>query len=85
MNFTFDTDVGPLDLLEEVAGVGGYHETINRSVSFELFGHQVSIISLDKLIAAKRASGRPKDMIIIPELESIQELQLAAERQRENN
>ena len=73
LNFTFDTDAGPIDLLGEVAGVGNYAEASEQAVRVELFGFQVQIISLDKLIAAKRAAGRPKDLLVIPELEAILE------------
>lgn len=73
LNFTFDTDIGPIDLLGEIAGVGNYAEANAQAVRVNLFGFQVQIISLDKLIAAKRAAGRPKDLLVIPELEAILE------------
>ena len=79
LNFTFDTDIGPLDLLGEVTGVGGYKEACEGSITAELFGCQVSILSLDKLIAAKRAAGRSKDLMALPELEAIQEVQRTAQ------
>ncbi|MFN7949842.1 MAG: hypothetical protein U0Z53_31125 [Blastocatellia bacterium] len=85
LNFTFDTDIGPLDLLGEVAGVGGYKEAREGSITAELFGFQVSILSLDKLIAAKRAAGRSKDLMALPELEAIQEVQKTARTETGNN
>ncbi len=75
LNFTFDTDIGPMDFLGEVAGIGGYEDVQAGALHYELHGHQVLIVALGKLIAAKRAAGRPKDLIIIPELEAIWELQ----------
>ena len=73
LNFTFDTDLGPLDLLGEVAGVGGFAEASAGAVLHELFGRSHLVLNLDKLIAAKRAAGRPKDLNAIPELEAIRE------------
>lgn len=83
LNFTFETDIGPLDLLGEVLGVGGYKEARDKALTFELFGYQVLILALDKLIAAKRAAGRPKDLVILPELEAIQEIQQSAQTAEE--
>lgn len=36
-----------------------------------LFGHKVRVLSLPKLIAVKRAAGRPKDFEAIAELEAM--------------
>ena len=73
LNFTFATDIGDIDLLGEVSGVGTYVEVANGSLTVELFGYQFRVIGIDKLIEAKRAAGRPKDLLAIPELEAIQE------------
>jgi hypothetical protein len=75
LNFTFITDIGSLDLLGEVRGVGGYDDVLAGSVTYELFGYRFPVIEIGKLILAKRAAGRPKDLIVIPELEAIQERQ----------
>ena len=75
LNFTFETDIGPLDLLGEIAGVGDYDVAVRQAVATEFFGHAVQILSLNHLIAAKRAAGRPKDLLVIPELEAILEAQ----------
>ena len=75
LNFTFITDIGSLGLLGEVRGVGGYDEVLAGSVTYELFDYRFPVIEIGKLILAKRAAGRPKDLIAIPELEAIQERQ----------
>lgn len=75
LNFTFDTDIGKIDILGEVQGVGGYRECLEDSSTVELFGIRCHVISLEKLIAAKRAAGRPKDLAVLPELEAILEHQ----------
>lgn len=73
LNFTLETDFGDLDLLGEVAGIGMYDSVRQASILVELFGIECAILSLDKLIAAKRAAGRPKDKLVLPELEALRE------------
>ena len=73
LNFTFDTDVGKLDLLGEVRGVGVYADCFENADEAEMFGYRHRVLSLEKLIDAKRAAGRPKDLIALPELETILE------------
>ncbi len=81
LNFTFTTDIGDLDLLGEVLGVGAYEEVLKGALMVELFGYPFAVIDIKKLIAAKRAAGRPKDLIALPELEAIQEAQEMDQRQ----
>jgi hypothetical protein len=49
-------------------------------VTVELFGYRFAVIDIAKLIVAKRAAGRPKDLIALPELEAIQEAQAIKKR-----
>lgn len=73
-NFTFATDLGNIDLLGEVAGLGSYNEVREASVVLSLFGFQCQVLSLDALIIAKRAAGRTKDLLVLPELEALREV-----------
>ena len=73
LNFTFDTQVGKLDLLGEVRGVGFYADCITSADEAEIFGCRYRVISLERLIDAKRAAGRPKDLLALAELEAILE------------
>lgn len=41
-----------------------------------LFGYRFAVMDIGKLIIAKRAAGRPKDLVALPELEAIQEAQV---------
>jgi hypothetical protein len=75
LNFTFSTDVGDLDLLGEVRGLGHYDDVLAGSLTIELFGYRFSVIDIGKLIIAKRSAGRQKDLLALPELEAIQEAQ----------
>ena len=81
LNFTFDTDIGKIDVLGEVQGVGGYQQCLENSSQFELFGIPCRVISLENLIAAKRSAGRPKDLVVLPELEAILELEHKTKKQ----
>ena len=73
LNFTFITDVGDLDLLGEVRGIGSYTEAIEGASSFQVLGYEFKVIALDKLILENRTAGRAKDLIAVGELEAILE------------
>jgi len=75
LNFTFSTTIGNVDLLGEVLGIGYYEDAIKGALTYDLFGYEFRVIDIAKLIASKRAAGRPKDLLVIPELEAIQERQ----------
>jgi len=76
LNFTFTTDIGSLDLLGEVRGVGYYEDVLQGSLIIELFGYPFAVVEIGRLIVAKRTAGRPKDLLTIIELEAIQERQI---------
>ena len=68
---TLDTAEGALDVLDRIAGVGGYAEVLVASDPFEAFGTKFRVLNLPTLVRAKRASGRPKDLAQLPELEAL--------------
>ena len=63
LNFTLDTDLGPLDLLGEVTGLGSFDHVDAASSELEIAGTRLLVLTLDGLEVAKRASGRPKDLV----------------------
>ena len=73
LNFTLVMELGNLDLLGEVAGIGTFEQARAGALLVELCGVECAVLSLDKLIAAKRAAGRPKDKLVLPELEALWE------------
>jgi hypothetical protein len=73
LNFTLTTDLGPIDLLGEIAGGGTYELLVADTVTVTAFGVQVLCLGLRKLIEVKRAAGRPKDLEAIAELEILLE------------
>jgi len=74
LNFTLTTDLGDLDLLGEVAGLGGYAEVLSFSEEMEIFGMRCRVLTLEGLIKTKRAIGRAKDLRLLPELEALLEI-----------
>ncbi len=73
LNFTLTTSAGAIDLLGEITGGGGYHELRPHAVDMVIFGHSHLVLALDKLIAVKRAAGRPKDLDVVAELEVLRD------------
>jgi predicted nucleotidyltransferase len=74
LNFTLTTDLGDIDLIGEVTGVGDYPVVVATSMPVELFGTQYAVLTLDALIVSKRAAGRPKDLQALLELEALREV-----------
>lgn len=75
LNFTLLTDLGDLDLIGEVAGIGFYKEAAAQSEIMDFYGKSCRILTLDGLIASKRAAGRTRDLLILPELEALREIE----------
>jgi len=73
-NFTFTTDLGPLDVLGLPAGVRDFNELAVNAATFDLGdGVVVQVCELDDLIRMKRAAGRPKDRIELEILTAVRE------------
>ncbi|HEV3200213.1 MAG TPA: hypothetical protein VGZ73_20050 [Bryobacteraceae bacterium] len=70
---TLSTDLGAIDLLAEVSGLGGFDEVKACSILVQAFDRSVWTLDLPSLIRAKRAAGREKDLRILPELEGLLE------------
>lgn len=64
---------GEIDLLAEVAGLGGWNEVNKRAITVTVFDRTIRTLDLPSLIASKRAAGWEKDLAALPELESILE------------
>jgi hypothetical protein len=68
------TDLGPLDFLGEVAGLGTFDAVKAASDHLNIFGIDCGVLYLNGLIASKRAAGRKKDLIAVTELEGLLDL-----------
>jgi hypothetical protein len=73
-NFTLKTVIGDIDLLGEIAGIGDFHAVEKESILIKLYDSDVRVLTLDGLIKAKRAAGRTKDLLVLPELEALREI-----------
>jgi predicted nucleotidyltransferase len=69
LNFTLTTTAGAIDLLGEITGGGWYEDLLPHTIEVEAFGVTCRCVTLPKLIALKRAAGRPRDFDAIAELE----------------
>lgn len=70
-NLNLITDLGVLDVLGELPGVGTVGKLTGRTVGFAVGGVQFRMLDLDTLIAAKTAAGRPKDKLAVMELQAV--------------
>ena len=68
----FQIGVAPcrVDIISKISGVS-YADAVNRAVPKTIDGVPVRIISLDDLIANKKASGRTKDIADVEVLEGL--------------
>jgi hypothetical protein len=73
LNFTLETAIGWIDLLGEIPGGGRYEDLLPDSIEMKIFSGLSKFLSLDQLIRAKRAAGRPKDLDALAELEALRE------------
>jgi predicted nucleotidyltransferase len=73
-NFTFETDLGPLDLLGWVEPFGRFESLIDRTETMSLGSTDVQVIGLDDLITIKRHINRPKDQAAAFQLEALRRL-----------
>ena len=72
-NLYLDTDLGQLDCLGSVLGIGDFTAVQKRSVPIRLPWGRCRILSLEALIEAKQAMDRPRDKEAILQLSAIQE------------
>ena len=53
-----------------MSGIGGYDDVKGSVLELEVDGRLVKVLSLERLIATKRAAGRAKDLAVLPLLEA---------------
>jgi predicted nucleotidyltransferase len=68
---TLTTDAGDIDILDRVPGVGAYAEVMDASERVTIGRTRFRSLTLRGVIAAKRATGRPKDREHLIELEAL--------------
>ena len=74
-NLYLGTDLGPLDCLSEVLGLGDFDTIKSHTVEFEFPAGCCRFLDLDALIRAKEAMNRPRDREAVLQLKAIRERQ----------
>ena len=69
LNFRTSDDTTDVDLL--VSHSGEFEQLLRRAVQVSIGDRTFSVASIDDLLAMKRASGRPQDVLDIQELQRI--------------
>jgi predicted nucleotidyltransferase len=72
-NIYLQTDLGKLDCLSEVAGLGRYEQVLLQSILHSMTFGEFRILNLDALIVAKTAAGRQKDLDAVRLLQAVKE------------
>ena len=69
-SFIYQIGVQPrrIDIINKITGVA-FREAYRRSVEVELDGIKLRVISLEDLLANKKAAGRPKDLVDVTTIE----------------
>jgi hypothetical protein len=71
LNFTLTTDLGDLDVLGEVTGLGTFNDVLQLAGTLDVAGTETLVLTLDGLERAKRAAGRAKDLLDLAEIGEI--------------
>ena len=71
LNFTLTTDLGNLDILGEIPGVGGYAQAAAGSSELSVGETRIRVMDLDTLERSNRAAGRVKDLLDLTETAEI--------------
>ena len=70
-NLYLKTDLGVLDCLGEVLGVGGFDEVFKHSIELELPFGNCRVIDIEALVRAKEAMNRDHDRMAVKYLKEI--------------
>jgi hypothetical protein len=74
-NLYLDTDLGQLDCVGTVEGLGDFYEVEHRSKTIEAEGIVLKVLNRDALIQSKKTMGRPHDQEAVRQLEAINKME----------
>ena len=57
-----------LDVVAHMHGLGSYEQELDNTIEMEVDGLPLRVLRLERIIASKQASGRPKDIAATPAL-----------------
>jgi predicted nucleotidyltransferase len=69
-----------IDLLQDIPGVEDFEGRYARRACVSIEGVDVNVIGFEDLLAAKRAAGRPQDLVDVARLEKVRAKELERER-----
>jgi hypothetical protein len=72
-SIALDTDIGFLDVRKSVDGIGDFEAVFRLSQQQQFGEYQIRVLSLDGLIQSKSYMARPRDLLILPELQMMRE------------
>lgn len=70
-NLYIKTDIGVIDCLGTVLGVGDFDEVLAHSLPVEMPFGSIRILDVETLIKAKEAMGRPHDIVTVQQLRAV--------------
>ncbi len=75
-NLYLDTDIGQVDCLASIQGLGDYEDVEKLSEIRDLGGGlRIRVLTIDSLIKARKAMNRPRDKEAVLQLEAIKKMQ----------
>ena len=75
-NLYLDTDIGQIDCLDSIDGLGDYEDVKKLSEIRDLGdGLRISVLTIDSLIKARKTMNRPRDKEAVLQLEAIKKIQ----------
>jgi hypothetical protein len=75
-NLYIKTDLGNVDCLSEILGLGDFDEVFRQAIKIELPAGMCHILDIDQMIRAKEAMNREHDRITVRHLKEIQKRKL---------
>lgn len=75
-NLYLDTDIGQLDCLASIQGLGNYEDVERLSEIRDLGGGlRIRVLTIDSLIKTRKAMNRPRDREAVLQLEAVKKMQ----------
>ena len=79
-NLYLETDLGQLDCLSEIDGVGDFQQVLQSSELVKVENRKFNILSIDALIKAKEKLGRPRDIEAVIQLKAAKKMKRSTEK-----
>jgi predicted nucleotidyltransferase len=73
-NLYLDTDLGPIDCLSEIQGLGGYDQVVRVSAPIDVEGRRLRVLTIDALIVTKETMNRARDREAVRQLKVVRRL-----------